>query len=74
MPSFALSCCEYLRNYCKLKVGAIYSCPHFRGSLFCTHLYVAGTVDSVLIKGGVFISGVVLYTSLCSWDRGQCTD
>ncbi len=26
-----------------------------------------GPVQSVLIKGGVLISGVVLYTSLCSW-------
>ena len=35
----------------------------------CTLLYVAGTMHSVLIKGGVLISGVVLYTSLCSWDH-----
>ena len=28
--------------------------------LFCTLLYVAGTVDSVLIKGGVPISGVCI--------------
>ena len=28
-----------------------------------------GTASSVLIKGGVLISGVVLYTDLCSWDR-----
>ena len=24
---------------------------------------------SVLIKGGVLNSGIVLYTSLCSWDQ-----
>jgi hypothetical protein len=33
-----------------------------------------GTAQSVLIKGGVLISGVVLYTSLCSWDRAWCPD
>ena len=29
-----------------------------------------GIVSSVLIKGGVLILGIVLYTSLCSWDHG----
>ena len=34
-----------------------------------------GTASSVLIKGGVLISGVVLYTSLCSWDHAAwCPD
>ena len=28
-----------------------------------------GTAESVLIKGGVLISGVVLYTFLPSWDH-----
>ena len=28
-----------------------------------------GTVLSVLIERGVLISGVVLYTSLCSWNN-----
>ena len=28
------------------------------------HVHVAGNVDSVLIKGSVLVSGVVLYTSL----------
>ena len=32
--------------------------------LFCTHLYVDGTVDS----------GVVLYTFLCRLDSRQCPD
>ena len=37
-------------------------------------LAIAGTVDSVLIKGGVLTSGVVMYTSLCRWDYGRCPD
>ena len=32
-------------------------------------MYVAETMHSVLIKGGVLISRVVLYTSLCCWDN-----
>ena len=32
-------------------------------------VYVAETMHSVLIKGGVLISRVVLYTSLCCWDN-----
>jgi hypothetical protein len=32
-----------------------------------------GTAQSVLIKGGVLISGVVLYV-LCSWDHTWCPD
>ena len=32
-------------------------------------LYLAGTIESVLIKGGVLISEVVLYTTLSSWDH-----
>ena len=31
-------------------------------------------MQSVLIKGGVFILGVILYTSLCSWDHAQRLD
>ncbi len=33
-----------------------------------------GTAQSVLIKGGVLISGVVLYTVLCSWGHAWCPD
>ena len=29
-----------------------------------------GTAESVLIKGGILISGVILYASLCSWGSG----
>ena len=32
-------------------------------------MYVAGTMHSVLIKGGILISRVLLHTSLCSWDH-----
>jgi hypothetical protein len=33
-----------------------------------------GTALSVLIKGGVIISGVVLYTLQCSWGHAWCPD
>ena len=35
---------------------------------------ILGTAESVLIKGGVLISGVVLYTLLCSRDNRQFPD
>ena len=37
-------------------------------------LDTTGTSQCVPIKGGVLISGGVLYTSLSSWDPGQCPD
>ena len=33
-----------------------------------TSIMVTGGTTSVLIRGVVLISGVVLYTPLCSWD------
>ena len=60
--------------------------PHHRMSSQATRLIVprvySGTPipdtlvtgSNVLIKGGVLISGVVLYTVLCSWDHGWCPD
>ena len=37
--------------------------------LFWTPLAMGCTAKRVLIKGGVLISGVLLYTSSCSWDQ-----
>ena len=51
----------------QLKVSCLKEVSSFHVQ-FCTLLYVAGTVHSVLIKGDVLISRAVLYTSLCSWD------
>ena len=31
-------------------------------------------MHGIMIKEGVLISGVVLYTSLCNWDRAWCPD
>ena len=50
------------------------SCPRFRGSIVHFSIMLAGTIDSVLIEGGVLISGVGLYISLSSWDPRLCPD
>ena len=46
-------------------------CHTWATSYSGTPLYIPdtlGTASSVLIKGDILISGVVLYTDLCSWD------
>ena len=42
--------------------------------LKCIFFYLAGTIDSVLIKEVSSFPEVVLYTSLSSWDHRQCPD
>ena len=41
---------------------------------FYSYRLVREACDGVLIKGGVLTAGVVLYTSLCSWDHAWYPD
>ena len=72
---------EYRMSHVQLHVSTVHIHVHVQvasfGSLglICTWNFSIGdTIESVVIKGGVLISGVVLYTSLCSWDHAYCPD